>query len=518
MSLSSTWQHLTSSALLGTERQKPNLSELEFLRGIDSSNPEAALLSASAMVGQYKKVGRQLAGTLEPKLERAETETLSALSGSQQSLLLECLNARTEQLTECLKLAKNAKLRAPFELLDQLIRKANFDSSLREHVLPVLGARGLWLAKHLDYGAWVSGSSLDESVWDLGMPAQRRDYLATLRGSDPQLALQKLEAVWKQEPAKVRSDLIATLEVNLSMTDEVFLENALDDKGKDVREAAAKLLTKLQDSRLMERMRARVTPLLQFTPEGKAGMFGLKKGTPAKLEVTLPESCDKAMQRDGIELKPPSWQKIGEKAFWLKQILEIIPLEFWEKTLNAAPSELVTATNKHEYQKLILEAWRSSLKHYRYNLAWADALKQSGKSEFQISDYTFVMNQIELEQFILLRLKLPNPPLEHDDSPYYLASGLTNWSAQLTLGVSERVKQYFLGRDQRTEAELNKYNSGEYRLQAHLQTYSNKMHPRTALEILNNLKLKNTFDNLDATLETLQFRIKLQNAFLGEQP
>ena len=129
MSLSSTWQHLTSSALLGTERQKPNLSELEFLRGIDSSNPEAALLSASAMVGQYKKAGQQLAGTLEPKLERAETETLTALSGSQQSLLLECLNSRTEQLTECLKLAKIAKLRAPFELLDQLIRKASADSS-----------------------------------------------------------------------------------------------------------------------------------------------------------------------------------------------------------------------------------------------------------------------------------------------------------------------------------------------------------------------------------------------------
>jgi Family of unknown function (DUF5691) len=520
MSLSNTWQNLVASALLGTERQKPNLTELAFLRGIDTSNPEAALLSASATLGLYKRVGQQLGINLEPKLEKSANETLTTLSSNQQSLLLECLNSRTEQLTECLELAAKAKLRAPFELLDQLIHKANFDSSLRESVLPVLGERGLWLAKHLDAGAWVGGSSLDESVWELGLPAQRRDYLSTLRSSDPQQALQKLEAVWKQEPAKIRSDLIGTLEVNLSMHDEEFLENALDDKGKEVRENAARLLTKLPGSRLMERMKTRVTPLLQYTPEGKSGMLGLKKGTPAKLEVTLPENCDKAMQRDGIELKPPSWQKIGEKAYWLKQMLEIAPLKYWEQTLNATPTELVAATNKHEYQKLILETWRSSLRHYRYNLAWADALKQSGKAEFQLSDYGFVLNQTELEYFILLRLKLPQPPLEHDESPYFLASSFENWSVQLTRGICERVKQYFLERDKKPEAKRDNYeilSQTDYRLQAHLRTYSQSMNPTVALEILSTLNLNNTFENLDAALETLLFRVKLQNAFTGEQ-
>jgi hypothetical protein len=518
MSLSNTWQNLVASALLGTERQKPNLSELDFLRGIDSSNPETALLSASATLAQYKKAGRQLASTLEPTIETAEIETLSALSGNQQSLLLECLNARTEQLTECLELASTAKLRAPFELLDQLIRKANADSDLREHVLPILGVRGLWLAKHLDAGAWVGGSSLDASVWELGLPAQRRDYLYALRDSDPHQALQKLEAVWKQEPAKIRSELIGALEVNLSMTDEDFLENALDDKGKEVRETAAKLLTKLSDSRLMARMKARVTPLLQFSPEGKAGMLGLKKGTPAKLEVVLPESCDKAMQRDGIELKAPSWQKIGEKAFWFKQMLEITPLEFWEKTLNTTASDLVSATNKHEYQKLILEAWRSSLRHYRYNLAWADALKQNGKAEFQLSDYGFVLNPTELENFIILRLKLPNPRLQNRESAYFLAAQLTTWSAKLTSSVCEQVKIYYEARDKLPEAEVKKYNSEDYTLQAHLETYSTYMQPQTALEILGKLKLNNEFEFLTKALEILQFRIKLQHAFTGEQP
>lgn len=518
MSLNNTWQNLVSSALLGTERQKPNLSELEFLSGIDSSKPEAALLNASATLTLYKQAGQKLSDNLETHLEKAETETLPQTSPAQRTLLLECLAQRSEQLPECLKLAAKAQLRAPFELLDKLIQKAHFDSSLREHVLSVLGARGIWLAKLLDYGAWVGGSSLDDSIWDLGMPAQRRDFLTALRATDPHIALAKLEAVWAQEPAKIRSELIATLETNLSMNDEDFLEKALDDKGKEVRESAARLLSKLPDSRLMERMKARVTPLLQFTPEGKAGLLGLKKGTPAKLEVALPETCDQAMQRDGIQAKPPTWIKIGERAFWLKQMLEITPLAIWEETLKATPAELIAATNKHEYQKLILEAWRSSLQMHRYNLAWADALKQSATAEFQLSDYGFVMNQPELENFILLRLNLAQPPLEHDESPYYLVTGFSDWSAELTRGICERVKQYFLERDKKSEAELSKHSSGDYRLQAHLRTYSQSMKANVALEILNSLKLKNTFENLEQTLEALHFRVKLQQAFKGEQP
>jgi hypothetical protein len=167
---------------------------------------------------------------------------------------------------------------------------------------------------------------------------------------------------------------------------------------------------------------------------------------------------------------------------------------------------------------LILKAWRSSLIRYRYNLAWAEILKQSGKAEFQLSDYGFVMNQRELENFIILRLKIPNPPLEHEDSPYFLASGVEHWSDALTRAICERVKQHCLERDKKPEADLNKYNSGNYRLQAHLNTYSQSMNPSVALEILGTLNLKNIFENLEGCIETLQFRVKLQRAFTGEQP
>jgi Family of unknown function (DUF5691) len=517
MSLETNWQNLVASALLGTERQKPNLTNFEFLK-LDSGNAERALLQAVAALTNYKRAGQQLTDDVSPKLEVAAAETLSPPNELQSSLMLECLDHRTDQLSECLSLAAKIGVRIPTVMLDKMIRKAHFDSSLRDTLLPVLGARGIWLAKHIENAAWVGGSSLDETVWELGAPAQRRDYLYALRESEPKLALEKLMGVWTQEAAKVRGELIAALEVNLSMNDEEFLENALDDKGQDVRATAANLLTKLPDSRLMERMKTRVTPLLKFTPEGKVGLLGLKKGTAAKLEITLPETCDSAMRRDGIQAKPPSWKKIGERAHWLGQMLAVTPLAHWEQTPNAAPESLVAATNKHEYQSLLLEAWRDSLRLHRYNLAWADALKQSGKAGFQLRDYGFVLTQPELEKFILLRLKLAQPPLESDESPYYLVTGLNIWSAELTRGICERLKTYYVERDKKPEAELKKYNANDYRIQAHFKTYSQSMNPNVALEILKAIKLKNEFENLDQALETLHFRLKLQRAFTGEQP
>ena len=98
MSLRETWQNLVASALLGTERQKPNLGGIEFLRGIDSSNPERALLHAALNLGQYKKAGQQLVGTLEPQLEISEAETRPKATEQQQDLLFDCLTEHTDQL------------------------------------------------------------------------------------------------------------------------------------------------------------------------------------------------------------------------------------------------------------------------------------------------------------------------------------------------------------------------------------------------------------------------------------
>ena len=97
----------------------------------------------------------------------------------------------------------------------------------------------------------------------------------------------------------------------MSLDDETFLEAALDDRRKEVRGAAADLLARLPESALRRRALERALPLLKFKSNK------LRRKT---IEVTLPEACDKAMQRDGVEPKP-GFRGVGEKAWWLQQML-----------------------------------------------------------------------------------------------------------------------------------------------------------------------------------------------------
>ena len=58
------------------------------------------------------------------------------------------------------------------------------------------------------------------------------------------------------------------------------------------------------------------------------------------LAVTPPEECDAAMKRDGIDPKPPAG--IGERAWWLDQIVSAAPLDTWS-ALDGSPADLVAA-------------------------------------------------------------------------------------------------------------------------------------------------------------------------------
>jgi hypothetical protein len=99
----------------------------------------------------------------------------------------------------------------------------------------------------------------------------------------------------------------------MSMDDEPFLESALDDRRREVRQAAANLLTRLPGSRMSQRMAERARACVAV-----AGNV---------ITVEAPKTCDKAMERDGIRPKPP--RGIGERAWWLQQVLARAPLATW---------------------------------------------------------------------------------------------------------------------------------------------------------------------------------------------
>jgi hypothetical protein len=264
-------------------------------------------------------------------------------------------------LPEWLRRARELRQLAPPEVLPALLTRATEFIELRGDLVSVIGKRGLWLCAQNPQWSWViAGVGQDESVWHTGDTRARILYLTLLRSSDPDRARDLLISSWSNETPGDRAALLGTLSEDLNSSDEAFLETVLDDKRKEVRRKASSLLAGLPTSRLATRMIERARPLLRFVP-----------GEQRNIEVTLPTECDRLMQRDGVELKPQ--HGMGEKASWLIQILELVPLNQWTEDWHTMPREIVAASLIGEWKSELIEAWtRASIR--QGNAAWAEAL------------------------------------------------------------------------------------------------------------------------------------------------
>jgi hypothetical protein len=107
-------------------------------------------------------------------------------------------------------------------------------------------------------------------VWQLGSLDQRRLYLTALRATDAAQARDLCRAAMTTEGAKERTAFIECLGTRLTLDDQDLLEATLADKSKEARQAAARLLSTLPDSRFSQRMAARAAlgvGLVVFLPK-----------------------------------------------------------------------------------------------------------------------------------------------------------------------------------------------------------------------------------------------------------
>jgi len=369
---------LTQVALLGTERQNVSgpatagrLGQLQSQ--IDVNQRERALLSLAALSGMHERIGTLPARDHAPLPPPCPPEQQPRAGERAGSLLLRLLGGEFGELVpEWLELATPTKRIAPPEALPALLNLGASKPELRERILPVLGERGRWLAGANPDWAWVGGAAGDdENIWHTGERPARLLFLQRLRRVRPDRARELLAQTWKEETPEDRAAFLAVFETGLAPGDEPFLEPALDDKRKEVRRIAAGLLARLPASALVKRLTERAQPLLKFVPGSAGSVLKLKMAKPAVIEITLPAECDKAMQRDGIELKPQPG--FGEKAWWIIQMLEMVPLDLWSREWNVAPKEILAAAQAGEWKKELFEAWARAATRQR-NAAWAEAL------------------------------------------------------------------------------------------------------------------------------------------------
>jgi hypothetical protein len=242
-------------------------------------------------------------------------------------------------------------LPAPF--LPAFLALATRQAELQADVLEVLGERGRWLSRFDPAWGWAAPAAEAEERlkrWETGSFEQRHAALSQWRAEDPDAAREALALAWPTEAPDRRAQLLDCLVIGLGPEDEAFLEAALDDRRKEVRIAAQAVLVTLPGSALRQRMKARAEPLLQ----AKRPFLGR-----SSIEVTLPESNDKAMARDGIGAA--AHPGLGEKAGWLVDLLAATDPRAWSARFDVSPGELLAMAARSDFAHALIRGWSTAV-------------------------------------------------------------------------------------------------------------------------------------------------------------
>src|SRR5262249_18738016 len=165
--------------------------------------------------------------------------------------------------------------------------------------------------------------------------------------------------------------------------------------------------------------------------------FKLNKLRRKVIEVWLPEACDKTMERDGIEPKP-YFSGIGEKAWWLQQLLGLIPPKVWSQESGWQIGELVEVAKRSDWKGVLLDGWSQAARLHR-DVEWADALLTETVKLGHAASLFQVLPQTRQEAFTTELLR-KNPSL-HMDNPArnYVVSCWRQWSATLSRAVIDSL-------------------------------------------------------------------------------
>ncbi len=355
----------TASALVGFDRRPPPAILAGdpiggALSGLGTKEPASRLLSVAAAASLYGRVGRKPSVDPSPAPEPCPPDDLPECLPAQAKRLRRMLkNEFWQHLNVWTELLATSGRRVPADVLVNVLERLENQQIDAEFSGRILGRRGRWLAaKHPKWKKYAGVEPEDDPqrVWETGSLHERLNVLKPLRLSDPERCRELVVSTFATEPADTRAELLRQFTSGLSMDDEPFLEAALDDRGKEVRGEAAEILKKLPESRLCHRMIERCRGLLSW----KRGMLGLGHGS---LVVEPPAACDKAMLRDGVAIKSP-FTNLGERAWWLKEIVSATPPEAIAKMLGVSPSEIVEASLKTEWKLALWFAWSvSAIRH-----------------------------------------------------------------------------------------------------------------------------------------------------------
>src|SRR6476659_6098466 len=255
------WSAAVNTALLGTDRAPLSAPALHgalgaAYAGLMRAESDAAsnLLRVAAAASAYKRCGRTPGRTHEALPTPCPRDDRPTCTPAAAALLRRILQGEHQSLLRTwLMLATRHDVRAPADTLPTVLDLSRQNPKLRSLVRTTGVTRATWLAAlNEDWAFAVSGDSPDAlaTTWETGTGMARMEALQRLRQLDPERGRTLLEATWAQEDPTNRAFFVAMLANGLSSADEPFLERAMDDRRKEVRQQAAGLLGRLASSAL----------------------------------------------------------------------------------------------------------------------------------------------------------------------------------------------------------------------------------------------------------------------------
>jgi hypothetical protein len=409
--------------------------------GSASGGAAAALLEAAGVALTYRRAGvRPSAGQVP--VPAAPVETDRPLPTAAGARLLGILSeggvpggaqAAQELLAQWLGAAAAHGGFVVPESLPALLDAGRRNGAIRPALGKVAGRRGAWLAGLRTDWRWLldeaPGGSVpdDPTIWETGSSGERLAYLTRLRGTDPRAALTLLESTWTSEAPEERARFVAALATGLAPADDAFLEAALDDRRKEVREAALDLARQLPGSPRSRRMTERALAAVRLERRS----FGRDR-----LLVDPPQALDPALRRDGVGATPGRGAGIG--AWLFEEVLAGTPLSTWTDSFGRRPADVVDLARGHDWETPLLHGWAKAA-ITQGDSAWAEALldaesRAAGLREAVRWDLHLMLPPAELG-------RLAAEALRREDHVAHrlLAVHPGRWPDELALAVTETI-------------------------------------------------------------------------------
>ena len=259
-----------------------------------------------------------------------------------------------------------AGLRLPHALLPVALELARGSLALRAAIQPLLGERGVWLARQRADWQFAAGVIADDAddprQWTDGTLEQRKAFLAAERASDPRVARDRFVAALPELPAKERAELARGLAVGLGPDDEPLLDQLRADRGQDVRAVALELLLRLPEAAHPRRAAERLAALM--------ARGSLLTGRRWTIEPPAEAGADwKADQVDPVV----GIAGMGQRAWWLYQLVRQVPLAWWPAHTGLDVKQLAAWADASEWAQPLWLGWRDVLRSAP-DPAWAEAL------------------------------------------------------------------------------------------------------------------------------------------------